>query len=447
MERVDKKAKIRFIIMSILGIFLFLVPLPYRNTFTIPISILIDLLKQKIQYYLLIPSVILMFINVVMSILYYFKDISMIKNNKILEEIFDKNLIYLLSRIIGFIITAMYTLKFGPSWLLSKEIAGTMVELAISLVPILCVISLAMPLLTEFGIMEFVGTLVSKYIRFLFKVPGRAAVDLITSWLGASNAAVLLTKHQYDNGYYTGKEAAIIMTNFSLVSLPFCYVVADLIGVSDYFFSFYLIVTVTGVILAIIMPRIYPLSNISNTYYLDGKKKIKEDVPKDTPRIIFALSEAANRAAMVTLKGYLTQSVIVLLYVLFGLMPIIVCWGSIALLLVNYTNIFSVISIPINWYLRIFGIEVTKQVGSATLVGFVDMFLPPLILSSIQDKMIRFIIGATCLLQLIYMTEVGAIIVKSNVPLNFKDLVLIFLERTIIALPIIIFLTKKIVGF
>lgn len=51
--------------------------------------------------------------------------------------------------------------------------------------------------------------------------------------------------------------------------------------------------------------------------------------------------------------------------------------------------------------------------------------------------MTRFIIGELSFTQLIYMTEIGVIILKSDIPLNIKDLFVIFIERTIITLPII----------
>ena len=36
------------------------------------------------------------------------------------------------------------------------------------------------------------------------------------------------------------------------------------------------------------------------------------------------------------------------------------------------------------------------------------------------------------------MTEIGVIILKSDIPLNIKDLFVIFIERTIITLPVIV---------
>ena len=53
------------------------------------------------------------------------------------------------------------------------------------------------------------------------------------------------------------------------------------------------------------------------------------------------------------------------------------------------------------------------------------------------NEMTKFIIGALSISQLVYLTETGAVILKSDIPIKFKDLFLIFLTRTIITLPII----------
>lgn len=42
--------------------------------------------------------------------------------------------------------------------------------------------------------------------------------------------------------------------------------------------------------------------------------------------------------------------------------------------------------------------------------------------------------------QLVYMSEVGVLILRSNLPLNLLDLVLVFIIRTLITLPIIAFM-------
>ena len=111
--------------------------------------------------------------------------------------------------------------------------------------------ALLLPLLLDFGLLEFVGALLTKVMRPLFKVPGRAAVDCITSWIGDGTLGVMLTCNQYEGGYYTAKEASIIATLFSAVSITFTLVVLDTVGMLDKFGIYYLIVCLVGIVCAI----------------------------------------------------------------------------------------------------------------------------------------------------------------------------------------------------
>ncbi|MHB1391695.1 MAG: hypothetical protein ACYCYE_01190 [Clostridia bacterium] len=65
--------------------------------------------------------------------------------------------------------------------------------------------------------MDYTGTMFRGFVRPLFKLPGRSAIDLVTSWIGNCNVGVVLTSMQYEMGYYTAREAAIISTCFSAV--------------------------------------------------------------------------------------------------------------------------------------------------------------------------------------------------------------------------------------
>ena len=65
------------------------------------------------------------------------------------------------------------------------------------------------------------------------------------------------------------------------------------------------------------------------------------------------------------------------------------------------------------------------------------MFLPSVIASTIDSDLTRFVVAATSVTQLIYMSEIGSIIMGSKVPVSFWKLFVIFLERTVVTLPII----------
>ncbi len=437
----------KFVLFSAIGFFLFLVPIPYQDSFTIPVGIIIDFVKSIIHDYTLLPLVLLISINAIITIITKLFKPKLIMENKWAKATFDVPALYYVSRIIGMLIAVMFYLKIGPEFIISDITAGVMIDMMRGLISVLIVISFLMPFLTEFGIMEFLGVLLNRIVRPLFLVPGRAAVDLVTSWLGASNAAVLLTKQQYDRGFYSGREAAIIMTNFSFVSIPFAYIIADLLDVAEYFTQFYLICTISGFAIAMIMPRIYPLKGVTDEYSALTGNQADEVVPEGMKKTEFAVLSASRKAARATTKGVLTQGIDMFSSVIFGLAPIIIAWGTLSLILVEFTPVFKVIAYPMGLLLKLLNIPEAMQAAPATLTGFADMFIPPLMLANITSLKTRFIVGGATLLQLIYLTEVGAIILQSEVPLNFKDLLVIFLERTFFALLIVTALSAVFMTF
>ena len=84
------------------------------------------------------------------------------------------------------------------------------------LVALAVVLGLLSPLVMDFGLVQFIAVYASPVMRPLFRVPGRSAVDCVASWLGSSSMAVVFTAKMYDAGYYTGREAAVVVCGFSL---------------------------------------------------------------------------------------------------------------------------------------------------------------------------------------------------------------------------------------
>src|SRR5699024_3150316 len=103
-----------------------------------------------------------------------------------------------------------------------------------------------LPFLLNFGLLELVGALMTKVMRPLFKLSGRSSIDCMASWLGDGTINVLLTSKQYEDGYYTKKEAAIIGTSFSVVSITFSLVIISQVGLDHMFVPFYLTITIAG---------------------------------------------------------------------------------------------------------------------------------------------------------------------------------------------------------
>nr|WP_241878175.1 hypothetical protein [Psychrobacter sp. PraFG1]UNK04604.1 hypothetical protein MN210_10065 [Psychrobacter sp. PraFG1] len=87
--------------------------------------------------------------------------------------------------------------------------------------------------------------------------------------------------------------------------------------------------------------------------------------------------------------------------------------------------------------LEMLHIPEAAKAAPAMVMGFADMYLPALVGKSIESEMTRFIVGAASITQIIYMSEVGALIIKSNIKLNVLELFVIFMIRTLISLVVI----------
>ncbi|MCL2206173.1 MAG: hypothetical protein FWB82_06610, partial [Treponema sp.] len=280
---------VKFAVMSVVGVFLFMVPIPDgQGAFNIPLGFAINWLGGLINSVvvndfglLFLLTAIVITISFLGSLLAYTLKPAFIMNNEKLKNLFLCNIVYFVSKAIGAVLAWLVFFSAGPAWLIGWDGARLMMDLIASgsgLMAIFIIIGIAIPLLTDFGLMEFLGILIKKVIRFLFTLPGRSSIDLLGSWFSSSAASVIITRDQHEKGYYTGREAAAICVNFTLVSLPFTFVVASTIGLTPHFPLFYLIICVTAIILAMIMPRIWPLSRIKDEYLPEVGKQIDEEV-------------------------------------------------------------------------------------------------------------------------------------------------------------------------
>lgn len=435
---VTPKNLAKFLLGSAFGILVFLVPIPQGESFTT----LLDFLKTAIKDFMGVSMnyiiVALLVFSAVMGIVDLVAKPDFIRKNPYMMKAFHTTPFYLGSKILGAVFACMIVFGFGPEAVTSADTGVTMLDLCNTLLCIVVAFSFILPFLTDCGIMEFLGVLLRPVVRPLFHVPGRASVDLIASWFGASNAAVILTREQYMKGFYTKREAGYIMTNFSLVSIPFCLMIANTVSVSNMFPAFYLCICLVGVILAVIGIRIPPISTIPDTYQEKAGKQLNEDLPSDTKLLPYALGLSCKRAEEFTAGKVISSGMEVVVGMFFDLVPVVMAWGMVALIIATYTPVFQWISYPIGLYLQLFGVEEAFAVAPAALIGFTDMFIPALLITGVASFKTRFIIGVLSLVQIIYMTEVGAIIIKSEIPLNFWKLLIIFLERTLIAIPLIV---------
>lgn len=432
----------RFLLGSSIGLFLFMCPIGGMDNsgFNTPLSIATDFLDKFISSHMPWLLILMVALSTILSFICKFTKPAFIEEREWLRDVIYISWPYVVTRIVALAVTVCVTLKVGPGAVISDDVGGTMLSLGSTLIALAISLSFALPFLTDAGLMEFPGIILKPVVRPLFKVPGRASLDLVASWLASSNTAVLITGSQYHTGFYSRREAATIMTNFSLVSIPFCMVVSETLKLNDRFPLLYGIITLIGLLLAMIGCRIYPLGTIPEAYC--GEKRIREDTPPNISLLRWAFEVAAERASRFSILTALQGGWTMAVGIVFDIIPIVIAWGTIGTILVNETPIFQFLSYPMGMYMDLLGVERAYDIAPQTLVGFIDMFIPALITSPDLPEKTRFLVAGISLVQIIYMTEVGSIIIKSEVGLDFKDLVIIFMERTLIAIPLIVIATN-----
>lgn len=435
---------LKFIIPSVLGVLLLMIPIQVEEGTTI----LVALMSSKTQEFLgtLTPYIIvgLVTISSLGAIITYFAKPKAILENEFANSLFNVSLPWVVIRFIGLIFGWMILLQSGPYAIIEENTGGLILfDLAQTLFTIFLFAGFFLSILTDFGILEFIGVHMTPLMRPIFNLPGRSAVDALASWVGDGTIGVALTNQQYEEGYYTAKESSIIATTFSAVSITFCLVVLSQVGLQDHFGIYYLTVSVAGIAAAIIVPRIPPLSRKPNTYMHGKSSDLGEDIPSEFTKNEWALHLAVNKAEEnLDFVKFIKKGVTTFIDLWIGVLPTIVAIGTFGLIIAEYTQIFQTLGMPFLPILKLLQVPDAAEVSNTIVVGFADMFLPTVIGSTIPSDMARFIVAALSVTQLVYLSEAGAVILGTNIPVSVVDLFIIFIERTLVTLPIIVLVAK-----
>ncbi|WP_050180413.1 YjiH family protein [Domibacillus robiginosus] len=430
---------LQFIIPSAIGILLFITPVPMEDGMTIPIAVLSAWLQEVLGD--AIPTIVmgLIVLSALLTLIVKLIRPAFLHRSAFAAALFNLSPFWLIVRLAGAVFAVMSYFHLGPKAVWSDATGGT---LLFSLLPVLFAVFLfagfLLPLLLNFGLLEFVGYSLTKVMRPLFLLPGRSSVDALASWLGDGTIGVLLTSKQYEEGFYTKKEAAIIGTMFSVVSITFCLVVLGQVGLDEYFIPFYLTVVLAGIACALIMPRIPPLSRKPDTFIDETPRHADdESIPDGYTPLSYGYEQAVKRAGQNKLSETAADGVKNVLDMWLGVIPIVMAIGTTALVIAESTPIFQWLGLPFVPLLELLNIPFAKEASETIMIGFADMFLPAILGESIQSELTRFVIAALSVSQLIYMSEVGGLLLGTKIPVSFKDLFLIFIIRTLISLPII----------
>ncbi|MFJ4067750.1 YjiH family protein [Pseudomonas sp. NPDC089996] len=437
---------LRFLIPSLIGVLLFMVPFDINGKNNILIAFVIDYINDVVKPLMVPVTVAVATIPSLLTVLVTFSSLKNHPNRFV--QLFNPGLGWTAVRVVGAVLMVMTYWKIGPEWVSHRNTGGVMLyDVGPVVLAMYFLSAVLLPLLTDYGLMEFIGSLVSRGFEKLFGLPGRAAVDCMASWLAASSVGIILTTQQYRQGFYTSREACVIATNFSVVSIAYSYLLLKLIGMEHVFVQWYLSVAVTGLLCALIVPKLPPLRGKLDAYHPTVGKQVKTDRLEGEGLVALGLRRAIERAdSAPSMLAQLKHGIHVSLDIAISVYPAMMVVGCLGLSLVEFTPLFKYMSMPLIPYMEMLQLPEAQQAAPALLAGMVDSIMPSILGASIHSEVTRFVMVGVAVNQIIFFTEAAILLVRADIGLRLRDLLLIYVVRVMVSLPILALFAHLVVG-
>ncbi|MDR8018435.1 YjiH family protein [Nesterenkonia aerolata] len=423
----------RFFLYSAIGIFVFFVPLTIGGDTTVPLDHIVngarDALGQAAPY--------LIFMVILGGTIYPFATGRW--------RLSHTKTVFALLNVFGLIAASMLVFGFGPEFLFEEALGPFLFNsLVIPVGLIVPIGAVFLALLIGYGLMEFIGVLVRPLMRPVWKTPGRSAVDAVASFVGSYALGLLITNRLYRGGGYTAKEAAIIATGFSTVSVTFMVIVArtlDLMHLWLWYFVLALFVTFAVTALTV---RIPPLRTIPDETFPGATPRPEDEVTGS--RVATAWSDAMTQLAQApSLPRNLWLNFREGVVMVSQILPSIMSVGLLALILERFTPLFEWVGYlfyPVVWLLRL---PEPELASTAAAVGIAEMFLPATLVAGADSELLRLVIAVVCVSAIIFFSALVPAIMATDIPLKVWHLVVIWAERVILSLIITVPLAHLVV--
>lgn len=451
---IERGPVLKFVVAFAIGFFFFLIPVPWEGSFTVPFDIAVSWITENFPTGANVYALLLVLAGGIFTTMAEIQARGWITFSERLNHWFDleywETAVYFwFFRVVGAILAPIVFLaelgimELGPGEIHAPGV-GPLVwgTLIISVAVIVPIGAIFINLFVELGGLEFVGTLARPIMRPLFKIPGRSALDAMASWVGSYSVGLYVTRNVFDRGEYSKRDVYVISTCFATVSIGFVGVVAatlDFLHLFPLIFLCYMIcIGITGAILV----RIPPLSRVPPTYIERPNPETPfVGSPGDYWR--FAVSEAVKKSKEgTTLVGAAWRGFVDGLKLAILILGTILAVGLAAVVVAEFTPTFDLLTQPLIPVFELLGIPDAELVAPASIIGITEMFIPALLVVE-ASPMARFFIAILSISQLIFFSAVGPMMMDmfQDIPIRFRDLLLLFFMRTAILIPIIAVMT------
>jgi nucleoside recognition membrane protein YjiH len=414
---------IRFIGLSIFGLFLFFAPVTINGSRSIPLDHLITFINEHIPQLGPLFALCVAFIG---GLLPWFD-----KSYKNGVAAF----VISVFRTLGVPISLMAFFSFGPAWLLEENLLPFVWEkIVIAVTLIVAIGSIFLTFIISFGFLEFVGMIMRPVLRPVFRVPGKAAIDAVASFVGSFSVAIYLTNKLYNESKYNNREASIIITGFSTVSATFMIVVARTAGFMDIWnFYFFSTLVITFAVTALVV-RMWPLSRMDESY-VDGRGKPEKPVPGNLfINAINAGLAAASETSSVSRK--LWENVKGGMMMCFTLTPCIASIAVIAIVLVNLTSVFDLLGLifaPVTYPLSLFGLPEHLMVAKACCMVLGEMFVANIVVASLPEAA-KYVVAVVSVSAILFFGGSIPCVLAADIKIKVWQIMVIWFERSVLSI-------------
>ena len=327
-------------------------------------------------------------------------------------------------KVLGLVLALMYLLKLGPAPLFEKDMLPFLFDkLALTVGLIVPLGAVALAFLVGFGLLELVGVLMQPVMRPIWRTPGHSAIDAVASFVGSYSVGLLITDRMYRQGHYSVREAAIIATGFSTVSAPFMVIIAKTLGLMQVWNLYFWGAMLVTFAVTAVSARLYPLARLPSESIPEAQLQAGES----------RLRAAWNAGLAPSLMSALRETFLDGLRMTAAILPSILAVGLLGLLAAKYTPLFDAIGVllyPLTW---LFGLSEPMEVARAIAAGLAEMFLPAMLLKD-AEPLVKFVTAIVSVSSVLFLSASIPCVLATRIPLRLRDLLLVWLQRTLLSL-------------
>ncbi|MDO5716132.1 MAG: YjiH family protein, partial [Tissierellia bacterium] len=207
-----------------------------------------------------------------------------------------------------------------------------------------------------------------------------------------------------------------------------------------YFICFFL-----AFVLAAIISRIPPISRKTDVFK-NGRVQTEQErndaSVKFGPKMLIVGADRAAKRGVI--GGNMPRRIIDSVKDSFPVLPKVItslCSIGIAgMIVAKYTPVFEWIGYIFYPACKLVGVPDAMEAAAAIPTGVTEMFIPVLTIADNVANLhakTRFFVIAVSMLQIIFLAESVVVIMNTGLPVKFKELMIVFLERTFIAIPLV----------